>query len=623
MLHISGHNPLKSQKPKLTDIFKSSSQPQPPSLSKPEILKALDLSVSELNADSNALLSKIEQEANKIHESLKKLTRNSRSPDKILHSPSHDAPQSPNSSHLSNHNLSPHNDIETKKYDHFNNYRHPEAYDSDPEYQHYRGVSEGRIMYEKALSEEGDSGRSPLDYNKGKGDDEGSAYKHYSRGINDEDYEETKNGMKERLDYKDYADYEGEKEKNIKNIANLEKIDYRDYADFEEKQTKTFNLTVPKPFRFESREISKPTAISKRRFLEDIEERKTREKSIKNHRFRATPIPEHIKDRSLFSKIIQEQEKRRAEVKKNSKILTLQREKPFSFYLRDSKATKKTPAERKVYQFQANPIPWFCSVPLLQIMNEKGEAERRERVAKEAQFLMGISHLPSRMEKHEQERKVKELKGFQNINPGTTPQQFPFQPIRRKPVPEFARLQANFQELLDRKRSNKRPVVPKPFDFTASKRAQKREYLDQENLRTKEAVEIQKKNVYIAKMPEVQPPSTKKWEQAYELNKKRQEIAAQKVIEEEKKAKERERKKKEIEMRVKASPAIVDNRKALEEKKRKTIEGKKVEIKMTEEKYKQTLEEINDRVRKRLLLVENYEEGSRKARKRKLAQSKI
>ena len=622
MLHISGHNPLKYQKPKLTDIFKPSSQPQPSSLSKPEMLKALDLSVFELNADSNALLSKIEQEANKIHESLKKLNRNSRSPDKRLYSPSHDAPKSPHSSHYSNHNLSQHNDIRetSKKYDnegHFNNYLHPDAYDSDPEYQHYRGFSEGGMRYEKALSEEGGRERSPLDYDGDRGNG------HYSKGVNDEDYEETKNGMKERLDYKDYADYEGEREKNMKNKENLEKIDYREYADFEENQTKTFNLTVPKPFRFESREISKPTAISKRRFLDDIEERKTREKSIRNHRFRATPIPEHIKDRSLFSKITHEQEKRRAEVKKNSKILTLQREKPFSFYLRDLKASKKTPAERKVYQFQANPIPWFCSVPLLQIMNEKGEAERRERVAKEAQFLMEISHLPSRMEKHEQEKRVKELKGFQNINQGNAPQPFPFQPIRRKPVPEFARLQANFQELLDRKRSNKRPIVPKPFDFTASKRAQKREYLDQENLRTKEAVEIHKKTVYVAKMPEIQPPSTKKWEQAYELNKKRQEITAQKVIEEEKKAKERERKKKEIEMRVKASPAIVDNRKALEEKKRKTIEGKKEEIKRTEETYKHTLEEINDRVRKRLLLVENYEEGSRKARKKKLAQSKI
>ena len=387
MLHISGHNPLKSQKPKLTDIFKPSSQPQPSSLSKPEILKALDLSASELNADSNALLSKIEQEANKIHESLKKLNRNSRSPDKKPHSPSHDNPKSPHSSHYSNHNLSQHNDIEynSKKYDnegHLNNYRHPEAYDSDPEYQHYRGGSEGR-RYEKALSEERERERSPLDYDGDRGNYEGrrSENEHYSRVVNDEDYEETKNGMKERLDYKDYADYEGERENNMKNKENLEKIDYRDYADFEENQGKTFNLTVPKPFRFESREISKPTAISKRRFLEDIEERKTRDKSIRNHKFRATPIPEHIKDRSLFSKIVHEQEKRRAEVKKNSKILTLQREKPFSFYLRDSKATKKTPAERKVYQFQANPIPWFCSVPLLQIMNEKGEAERRERVA--------------------------------------------------------------------------------------------------------------------------------------------------------------------------------------------------------------------------------------------------
>jgi hypothetical protein len=320
---------------------------------------------------------------------------------------------------------------------------------------------------------------------------------------------------------------------------------------------------------------------------------------------------------------MRKQEQKRVEVKKNSKILTLQREKPFSFYLRDNKISKKSAAERKIFKFQANPIPWFCSVPLLQIMQEKGEAERRERVAKEAQYLMNISHLPSRMEKHEQEKKIKELKGLEEEIEIGPKKMYSFQPEKRRPVPEFAKLQANFQRLLDRKRSNKRPIIPKPFDFTSSKRAQKREYLDQENMKTKEAINIQKKSVYIAKMPEVQPPSTKKWEQAYEMNKKKQEMDAKKIIEEQKRIEEKEKKRKEIEIRVKASPAIVDNRKELEEKKKKTIEGKKREIKTTEEQYRKTLEEINDRVRKRLLLVENYEEGSRKARKRKLMEKKI
>ena len=93
-----------------------------------------------------------------------------------------------------------------------------------------------------------------------------------------------------------------------------------------------------------------------------------------------------------------------------------------------------------------------------------------------------MSHLPSRMEKHEQEKKAKTLKqsnsneileGYEDfVNKNLT-----FQPAPRKKVPDFKRLQSTFQELLDRTRSNKRPVMPKPFNFEASRKPADREYL--------------------------------------------------------------------------------------------------------------------------------------------------
>ena len=375
--------------------------------------------------------------------------------------------------------------------------------------------------------------------------------------------------------------------------------------------------------------------ISKRRFLEDLEAERTLKEALRKHQFKANSIPEHVKDKQLYDKLRKIEEDRRLEVKKNSKILTLQREKPFSFYLRDLKKPKKTAQERKQYKMKASPIPWYCSVPLLQRMQDEEEAQRRERVAKEAQLLMSISHLPSRMEKHEQEKKAKELKGIislkndQNMrilsqnNPNLT-----FQPAPRKIVPDFHRLQSAFQAVLDRKRSNKRPIIPVPFNFEVSKKpAQKRDYLNEENMLKKTQTQMKEDPIkqwrkLASSKPKYQPPSTKKWEQAYEFKKKERETKENNINEIKKQELEKERKRKEIEMRVKGSPAIVDNTIDLKEKQKKMLEARKNEIKKTEQDYKRKLEEIKDNVRKRLLLVENYEEGSRKARKRKLNEKK-
>lgn len=74
---------------------------------------------------------------------------------------------------------------------------------------------------------------------------------------------------------------------------------------------------------------------------------------------------------------------------------------------------------------------------------------------------------------------------------------------------------------------------------------------------------------------------------------------------------------------MRGSPAIGDNKKLLQERKQKILEEKRQEIKKTEENYKEILEKINDKVRKRLLLVENYEEGSRKAKLRDQKKNKV
>lgn len=88
----------------------------------------------------------------------------------------------------------------------------------------------------------------------------------------------------------------------------------------------------------------------------------------------------------------------------NSIAITISREKPFSFYKRDLeklKAKKKNRWEREEYVFKANKVPWFCSVKMLDRINNEEQLKRQERVAKEAQRIMQMSKLPARMEMHE------------------------------------------------------------------------------------------------------------------------------------------------------------------------------------------------------------------------------
>lgn len=166
----------------------------------------------------------------------------------------------------------------------------------------------------------------------------------------------------------------------------------------QDKKEKPLKITVPAPFLFDERDNTNKI----KRMLEE----KT-QKSKVSHTFRANPVPEIVKQRNLLEKLNKEQELRREEVKKNSKLLTKQREKPFSFYERDlkqKKIRKKNKFEREKFKFKANPVPWYCSIPLLKKMNEEENAKREERVAKQAQITLNLAKLPPRMEKHQMEK---------------------------------------------------------------------------------------------------------------------------------------------------------------------------------------------------------------------------
>ena len=73
--------------------------------------------------------------------------------------------------------------------------------------------------------------------------------------------------------------------------------------------------------------------------IEEVEKKKQEPYSKKN-RFKAKKVPAHVK-KPLFDQIMRDNEERRQKVKQNSIAITLEREKPFTFYNRDK--NKKGP----------------------------------------------------------------------------------------------------------------------------------------------------------------------------------------------------------------------------------------------------------------------------------------
>lgn len=149
--------------------------------------------------------------------------------------------------------------------------------------------------------------------------------------------------------------------------------------------------------------LSGNLSIRKQKLKEMVETKEKQEEENMKFKFRAREVPAHVKQ-PLFEKKLKEQEERRAQVKANSVALTIQREKPFSFYTRDknAKAKKKSHLEREDFIFKAKEVPWFCSLNMMEKIKNEEELKRQERVAKHAHYLMTISKLPPRMEMHEQ-----------------------------------------------------------------------------------------------------------------------------------------------------------------------------------------------------------------------------
>lgn len=126
--------------------------------------------------------------------------------------------------------------------------------------------------------------------------------------------------------------------KTLDKAGNLRKsrLSKEDYADQRRSSMSRgrYQITVPKPFKFDIREKVRPKTIRERKIDEMVAEKKLEEDVLVKHQFRCKPIPADVLI-PRYQAILEKNEQRRMQVKKDSIALTKQREAPFSFWERD------------------------------------------------------------------------------------------------------------------------------------------------------------------------------------------------------------------------------------------------------------------------------------------------
>ena len=239
----------------------------------------------------------------------------------------------------------------------------------------------------------------------------------------------------------------------------------------------------------------------------------------------------------------------------------------------------------------------------------KNEKElRQQRISERALATYNAARLPPRMEMHEKNKKIQEneMKLIEEQKRKTIKNEPQF---KAKEIPDFIRLQEQFQTNLEKKKKAAQPTVPKPFTFhEPKKKAELCEFLDYENdPQAKNPQNRKDINAIIRKMqkkPAIEPATTKGLSLLMET--RRKEIEARKKAEEQQKYEDEQRKIKQdrLKERVQKSKDLVDNRKQLEKARKEKLKSSKMDNIAKKKEYNDKLREMNQRINNRPLMLE-------------------
>uniref|UniRef100_A0A8C3Q3K3 Protein FAM161A n=1 Tax=Chrysolophus pictus TaxID=9089 RepID=A0A8C3Q3K3_CHRPC len=226
-------------------------------------------------------------------------------------------------------------------------------------------------------------------------------------------------------------------------------------------------ITVPKPFQMTIREARKKEQNVKSKSQIEMEnnllKKQLEEEAECQKKFRATPVPAAV-FLPLYHEIVQRNEERRKSVKERSKLRLLASQKPFKFIEREKQRDEirkmqlrdlSTPA-KKTKPFKAKPVPRYIYSPSVRDRLQEEELYREIRIRMRAEELLRNASLPtSRLAPKDVNKKKK--------HKCAEPKEMEHKPKIQPRVPDFDRLHQKFQKRLRQKQQVKHLTVCEPF----------------------------------------------------------------------------------------------------------------------------------------------------------------
>uniref|UniRef100_A0A8D0BEG2 Protein FAM161A n=1 Tax=Salvator merianae TaxID=96440 RepID=A0A8D0BEG2_SALMN len=301
-----------------------------------------------------------------------------------------------------------------------------------------------------------------------------SSFHSYFSDVSDEDLELEENNSED-----EWLMFSKQPTKNACDVYSLD-----DYSHFtkisskvhiskkiKRKRKKWFpKITVPEPFQMTVREAKKQQQNIKPKSLIELEnnllKKQLEEEAECQKKFRANPVPAHVFV-PLYHEIMQQNEERRKSFRERRRKLLLSMQKPFQFLEREAQKNEMkklqlkdlSSPKKKTKIFKARPVPKFIySSEINEKLKEK-ELYRDIRIQMRSEELLRNSSLPnSRLgsraaSKPRQQNcleQSKELEHKQKI---------------KVMVPDFETLHQKFEKQLQRQKNVKHTTVCEPFNL--------------------------------------------------------------------------------------------------------------------------------------------------------------
>ncbi|KFQ59760.1 Protein FAM161A, partial [Pelecanus crispus] len=228
-------------------------------------------------------------------------------------------------------------------------------------------------------------------------------------------------------------------------------------------------VTVPKPFQMTIREARKKEQNVKSKSLIEMEnnllKKQLEEEAECQKKFRANPVPAAI-FLPLYHEIVQRNEERRRSAKERSKLKLLASQKPFKFIEREKQRNEirkmqlrdLSAPEKKTKLFKAKPVPKCVYSPAVNDKLKEEELYREIRIRMRAEELLRNSSLPNSRLALKDTKKKKKHKCVE-------PKETEHKPKITSKVPDFELLHQKFQKRLLQQKQVKHLTVCEPFDL--------------------------------------------------------------------------------------------------------------------------------------------------------------